>query len=234
MLAVPFLLPLVGAIWYLYIPWLQRLSIAVWVGMIALMGLDAETGVFMLLFLDLSYNQALKEGKMKTEEDFERSDRSRSRQTCVRPKMMTVCAAFMGLIPIDALGWIGSRYDETRRRPDGRRSSQTRAFCSSYSSIRRFTRCAGKRSSIIIHRHRQPDKQQRIHRDSNVIGLRKNQQDGLQSHVYDGEENENEHSPDARGVIIHSPPFRQKPFEERPNHPHIHRQGEIAEGQRTP
>jgi Cu/Ag efflux pump CusA len=43
-----------------------NISIAVWVGMIALMGLDAETGVFMLLFLDLSYEDAVRKGKMKT------------------------------------------------------------------------------------------------------------------------------------------------------------------------
>ena len=55
MLAVPF--SAVGAVWLL---WLlgYNVSIAVWVGMIALMGLDAETGVFMLLFLDLSHDEA--------------------------------------------------------------------------------------------------------------------------------------------------------------------------------
>ena len=55
MLAVPF--SAIGAVWLL---WLlgYNVSIAVWVGMIALMGLDAETGVFMLLFLDLSHDEA--------------------------------------------------------------------------------------------------------------------------------------------------------------------------------
>ena len=52
LLAVPF--SLVGAVWLLYVLG-YNMSIAVWVGMIALMGLDAETGVFMLLFLDLAY-----------------------------------------------------------------------------------------------------------------------------------------------------------------------------------
>ncbi|MBI4398633.1 MAG: efflux RND transporter permease subunit, partial [Candidatus Omnitrophica bacterium] len=57
MLAVPF--SLIGAIWLIY--WLgYEMSIAVWVGMIALMGLDAETGVFMLLYLDLAYQEAVK------------------------------------------------------------------------------------------------------------------------------------------------------------------------------
>jgi len=71
----------------------------VWVGMIALMGLDAETGVFMLLFLDLSYDKAVKEGKMRTEEDLTEAIVHGAVKR-VRPKMMTVCAAFMGLLPI--------------------------------------------------------------------------------------------------------------------------------------
>ncbi len=96
MLAVPF--SLVGAVWYLYFLG-YNISIAVWVGMIALMGLDAETGVFMLLFLDLSYNQAVKDGKMNTEEDLTEAIIHGAVKR-VRPKMMTVCAAFMGLVPI--------------------------------------------------------------------------------------------------------------------------------------
>ena len=60
MLAVPF--SLIGAIWILYILG-YNISIAVWVGMIALMGLDAETGVFMLLFLDLAYNEWVAKAK---------------------------------------------------------------------------------------------------------------------------------------------------------------------------
>ena len=55
MLAVPF--SAIGAVWLLWALG-YNISIAVWVGMIALMGLDAETGVFMLLFLDLSYDEA--------------------------------------------------------------------------------------------------------------------------------------------------------------------------------
>jgi Cu(I)/Ag(I) efflux system membrane protein CusA/SilA len=96
MLAVPF--SLVGAVWYLYLLG-YNISIAVWVGMIALMGLDAETGVFMLLFLDLSYKQAVKDGKMRTEEDLTEAIVHGAVKR-VRPKMMTVCAAFMGLLPI--------------------------------------------------------------------------------------------------------------------------------------
>ncbi len=55
MLAVPF--SAIGAIWLFYLLD-YNVSIAAWVGMIALLGLDAETGVFMLLFLDLSYDDA--------------------------------------------------------------------------------------------------------------------------------------------------------------------------------
>jgi Cu(I)/Ag(I) efflux system membrane protein CusA/SilA len=96
MLAVPF--SVVGAIWYL---WLldYHISIAVWVGMIALMGLDAETGVFMLLFLDLSYYDAIRKGKMKTYEDLKEAVIHGAVKR-IRPKMMTVMAAMMGLVPI--------------------------------------------------------------------------------------------------------------------------------------
>ena len=96
MLAVPF--SLVGAIWFL---WLlnYNVSIAVWVGMIALMGLDAETGVFMLLFLDLAYYDAVRRGKMKTYEDLKEAIIHGAVKR-IRPKMMTVMAMFMGLIPI--------------------------------------------------------------------------------------------------------------------------------------
>jgi Cu(I)/Ag(I) efflux system membrane protein CusA/SilA len=96
MLAVPF--SVVGAIWYL---WLlgYHISIAVWVGMIALMGLDAETGVFMLLFLDLSYYDAVRQGNMKTYEDLKEAIMHGAVKR-IRPKMMTVMAAMMGLVPI--------------------------------------------------------------------------------------------------------------------------------------
>jgi Cu(I)/Ag(I) efflux system membrane protein CusA/SilA len=96
MLAVPF--SVIGAIWYL---WLldYHISIAVWVGMIALMGLDAETGVFMLLFLDLSYYDAVRKGKMKTYDDLKEAIIHGAVKR-IRPKMMTVMAAMMGLVPI--------------------------------------------------------------------------------------------------------------------------------------
>lgn len=96
MLAVPF--SLIGAVWLLYILD-YNISIAVWVGMIALLGLDAETGVFMLLFLDLAYEERVRAGRMKTAEDLEEAIVEGAVKR-VRPKLMTVAAAFMGLLPI--------------------------------------------------------------------------------------------------------------------------------------
>jgi Cu(I)/Ag(I) efflux system membrane protein CusA/SilA len=96
LLAVPF--SLIGAVWLLY-GLGYNMSIAVWVGMIALMGLDAETGVFMLLFLDLAYEERVRAGKMRTWGDLEEAIVHGAVKR-VRPKMMTVTAAFMGLLPI--------------------------------------------------------------------------------------------------------------------------------------
>jgi Cu(I)/Ag(I) efflux system membrane protein CusA/SilA len=96
LLAVPF--SLVGAVWLLYALGYNT-SIAVWVGMIALMGLDAETGVFMLLFLDLAYDERVRQGRMRTWADLEEAVIHGAVKR-VRPKMMTVAAAFMGLLPI--------------------------------------------------------------------------------------------------------------------------------------
>jgi Cu(I)/Ag(I) efflux system membrane protein CusA/SilA len=96
MLAVPF--SAIGAIWLFYILG-YNVSIAAWVGMIALMGLDAETGVFMLLFLDLSHDDAIRRGLMRNVTDLDESIIHGAVKR-VRPKMMTVAAAFMGLLPI--------------------------------------------------------------------------------------------------------------------------------------
>jgi Cu(I)/Ag(I) efflux system membrane protein CusA/SilA len=63
------------------------------------MGLDAETGVFMLLFLDLTYNERIKEGKMRNWSDLKDAIIHGAVKR-IRPKMMTVMAMFMGLIPI--------------------------------------------------------------------------------------------------------------------------------------
>jgi Cu(I)/Ag(I) efflux system membrane protein CusA/SilA len=96
MLAVPF--SAIGAIWFFYVLG-YNVSIAAWVGMIALLGLDAETGVFMLLFLDLSYDEAKREGRLRSREELDEAIVHGAVKRA-RPKMMTVCAAFMGLLPI--------------------------------------------------------------------------------------------------------------------------------------
>jgi len=108
MLAVPF--SVVGAVWLLYFLG-YNISIAVWVGMIALMGLDAETGVFMLLFLDLSYHDAVRRGSMRTKADLQEAIIHGAVKR-IRPKMMTVAAAMMGLMPI--LWSLGTGADKNR------------------------------------------------------------------------------------------------------------------------
>ena len=109
MLAVPF--SLVGAVWLLYFLG-YNISIAVWVGMIALMGLDAETGVFMLLFLDLSYDEAKRKGKLRNLSDLHEAIIHGAVKR-IRPKLMTVAAAAMGLMPI--MWSIGSGADMMKR-----------------------------------------------------------------------------------------------------------------------
>jgi Cu(I)/Ag(I) efflux system membrane protein CusA/SilA len=96
MFAVPF--SLIGAVWLMYLLG-YNISIAAWVGMIALMGLDAETGVFMLLFLDLSYEEARRKGELRNKEELIEAIIHGAVKR-VRPKAMTVIAAFMGLMPI--------------------------------------------------------------------------------------------------------------------------------------
>ncbi len=95
-LAVPF--SAVGAIWLLYFLG-YNLSAGVWVGLIALLGVDAETGVFMLLYLDLAYEQAKREGRMRNLDDL-REAVVEGASKRLRPKLMTVAAAFLGLLPI--------------------------------------------------------------------------------------------------------------------------------------
>jgi len=76
-----------------------NLSVAVWVGIIALAGLDAETGVVMLLYLDLAYAQWIKEGKMRNVTDL-RDAIYHGAVKRVRPKAMTACVIIAGLAPI--------------------------------------------------------------------------------------------------------------------------------------
>ena len=93
LLAVPF--SLVGSFWFLYLLG-YNISTAVWVGIIALAGLDAETGVVMLLFLDLSYNRWKEEGRLKTISDLKDAVMHGAVKR-LRPKLMTVATDF-GLI----------------------------------------------------------------------------------------------------------------------------------------
>ena len=96
LLAVPF--SLIGAFWLIYLLG-YNLSVAVWVGIIALAGVDAETGVVMLLYLDHAYEKSVREGRMSSLEDLEASVEEGAVQR-VRPKMMTVMAILLGLLPI--------------------------------------------------------------------------------------------------------------------------------------
>ena len=95
-LAVPF--SLVGTFWFLYILG-YNLSIAVWVGIIALAGLDAETGVVMLLYLDQAYNDSKQKGCMRGLKDLKEAIHHGAVKR-VRPKIMTASVIIAGLLPI--------------------------------------------------------------------------------------------------------------------------------------
>src|SRR5512143_1857685 len=96
LLAVPF--SLVGTVWLLYLLG-YHLSTAVWVGVIALAGLDAETGIVMLLYLDMSYNRWHQEGRINSLKDIEDSVMEGAVKR-IRPKIMTVSVILAGLVPI--------------------------------------------------------------------------------------------------------------------------------------
>ena len=96
MLAVPF--SLVGAFWAIYLCG-YNLSVAVWVGIIALAGLDAETGVVMLLYLDLAFVDWKKRNALNTTKDL-RDAIYHGAVKRVRPKAMTACVIIAGLAPI--------------------------------------------------------------------------------------------------------------------------------------
>jgi Cu(I)/Ag(I) efflux system membrane protein CusA/SilA len=108
-LAVPF--SAVGAIWFLYFLG-YNMSIAVWVGLIALMGVDAETGMFMLLYLDLAYREKVDKGQMRSWPDLKDAILHGAVKR-LRPKVMTVSVMFMGLVPI--MWSTGSGADVMRR-----------------------------------------------------------------------------------------------------------------------
>jgi Cu(I)/Ag(I) efflux system membrane protein CusA/SilA len=96
LLAVPF--SLIGAVWLLW-GLDYNMSVAVWVGLIALAGLDAETGVVMLLYLTLAHQKHVTAGLMRSARDLEDSIVEGAARR-VRPKLMTVLCAMIGLMPV--------------------------------------------------------------------------------------------------------------------------------------
>ncbi len=96
MLAVPF--SLVGAIWLLFIL-NYSVSVAVWVGIIALAGLDAETGVVMLLYLTLAHRKHEREGRLRNADDLREAIVEGAAKR-LRPKLMTVTTTTFGLVPM--------------------------------------------------------------------------------------------------------------------------------------
>ncbi|MGQ9859337.1 MAG: efflux RND transporter permease subunit [Thermodesulfobacteriota bacterium] len=96
LMAVPF--SLVGSFWLLYLLG-YHMSIAVWVGIIALAGLDAETGVVMLLYLELAHEQWKREARLKDLKDLKEAVMHGAVKR-IRPKIMTVSVILAGLVPI--------------------------------------------------------------------------------------------------------------------------------------
>ena len=109
LLAVPF--SLIGAVWLMYFLG-YNWSIAVWVGIIALAGLDAETGTVMLLYLDIAYERWKKKGAMASLADLAAAVHEGAVQR-IRPKAMTVTTTFIALLPI--LWATGTGADVMRR-----------------------------------------------------------------------------------------------------------------------
>jgi Cu(I)/Ag(I) efflux system membrane protein CusA/SilA len=95
-LAVPF--SAIGAVWFLYLLG-YNMSVGVWVGLIALVGVDAETGVFMLLYVDLACEQAKRDGRLRSRADLQEAIVHGAVKR-LRPKVMTVATMFLGLLPI--------------------------------------------------------------------------------------------------------------------------------------
>ncbi|MBK7403470.1 MAG: efflux RND transporter permease subunit [Phycisphaerales bacterium] len=109
LLAVPF--SLIGSMWLLYILGFN-LSLAVWVGVIALAGLDAETGLVMLLYLENSHDRFAREGRLNNRDDLWWAVHDGAVQR-IRPKTMTVVTTFVGLVP---LMWAQGAGADTMRR----------------------------------------------------------------------------------------------------------------------
>jgi Cu(I)/Ag(I) efflux system membrane protein CusA/SilA len=96
LLAVPF--SAIGAVWFLYLLH-YNISVAVWVGIIGLLSIDAETGVFMILYLDLACTDARLRGQLKTLQDL-RSAVVYGAAKRLRPKFMTFATTCIGLFPV--------------------------------------------------------------------------------------------------------------------------------------
>jgi Cu(I)/Ag(I) efflux system membrane protein CusA/SilA len=109
MLAVPF--SAVGAIWSLYLLH-YNISVAVWVGLIALLSIDAETGVFMLLYLDLAFEEAVNRGEMRNLADLRKAILYGAAKR-LRPKFMTFATTCIGLFPV--MWSIGTGADVMKR-----------------------------------------------------------------------------------------------------------------------
>ncbi len=109
LLAVPF--SAVGAVWSLYLLH-YNISVAVWVGLIALLSIDAETGVFMLLYLDLAFEEAVSRGEMRTLADLRKAIMYGAAKR-LRPKFMTFATTCIGLFPV--MWSIGTGADVMKR-----------------------------------------------------------------------------------------------------------------------
>jgi len=109
LLAVPF--SAIGAIWALYLLH-YNLSVAVWVGIIALLSIDAETGVFMLLYLDLSFEDAKLRGRLRSLQDLREAIVYGAAKR-LRPKFMTFATTCIGLLPV--MWSIGAGSDVMKR-----------------------------------------------------------------------------------------------------------------------
>jgi Cu(I)/Ag(I) efflux system membrane protein CusA/SilA len=109
LLAVPF--SAIGAIWALYFLH-YNMSVAVWVGILALLSIDAETGVFMLLYLDLAYEQARSSGRLRTLQELREAIVYGAAKR-LRPKFMTFATTCIGLLPV--MWSIGTGSDVMKR-----------------------------------------------------------------------------------------------------------------------
>jgi Cu(I)/Ag(I) efflux system membrane protein CusA/SilA len=109
LLAIPF--SAIGAVWSLYLLH-YNVSVAVWVGILALVSIDAETGVFMLLYLDLSFEDARARGRLRNIEDLRVAILEGAAKR-LRPKFMTFATTCIGLFPI--MWSIGAGSDVMKR-----------------------------------------------------------------------------------------------------------------------